>query len=68
MQTQGFPLQENSPIGKGWYVGCFYFLYYEKSSLRKHLLGNIALISGMAESRLAFRAQGGIFTRVFPAP
>ena len=49
-------------------VSCFYFLYYDKISLRQHLLGNLALISGMAESWLALRDLGGIFTSIFLAP
>ena len=67
-KPRAFLYKKNLPLVKGWDVGCFYFLYYEKLSLRQHLLGNLALISGMAESQLAFRAPGGIFTRDFLAP
>ena len=67
-KPRAFLCRKNLPMVKGWDVGCFYFLYYEKLSLRQHLLGNLALISGMAESWLAFRVPGGIFTRAFLAP
>ena len=67
-KPRAFLFRKTLPLVEGWDVGCFYFLYYNRFSLRQHLLGNLALISGMAESRLAFRAPGGIFTRVSLAP
>ena len=63
-----FLYRKTLPLVKGWYLGFFYFLYQDKLYLRKHLLGNLALISGIAESRMAFCAPGGIFTRAFIAP
>ena len=67
-KPRAFLCSKTLPLVKGWDVGYFYFLYYNKLSLQQHSLGNLALIRIMAESWLAFRAPGGIFTRVFLAP
>ena len=67
-KPRAFLCRKSVLLVKRWYVGCFYFLYYDKLSLWQQLIGNLALISGMAESQLAFRAPGGIFTRDFLAP
>ena len=67
-KPRAFLCRKTLPLVKGWDVGCFYFLYYDKLSLRQHLLGNPGLISGMAESWLNFCAPGGIFTRDFLDP
>ena len=64
-KPRAFLFRKTLPLVKGWDVGCFYFLYYNKLSLKQHLIGNPALISGMAESWLNLCAPGGIFTRSF---
>ena len=50
-KPRAFLCRRTLSLVKGWDVCCFYFPYYDKLSLRQHFLGNIALISGMAESR-----------------
>ena len=68
MQTQGFPLQENSTIGKRVGCGLLLLSVSRKNSLQQHLLGNLALISGMAESWLDFRAPTEIFSQGLKKP
>ena len=66
-KPRAFLCSRTLSLVKWWDVGYFYSLSYNKLSLRQHLLGNIALISGMAESQQAFRPPGRIFTKAFLA-